>query len=92
MSERNQTTELFETLAKVLLRCWIFGFLLLLIWAGAFMLAANVIHDLHGSIFGLSPHELNVIHYCGIAFVKLCVILFFFFPWLAIRLVLRKRT
>jgi len=32
-----------------------------------------------------------VIHYCGMAFVKLSVTLFFFFPWLAIRLVLRKR-
>jgi len=41
---------------------------------------AVIIHDLHGGLFGLSGHELNVIHYCGIALVKLCVILFFFFP------------
>ena len=39
----------------------------------------------------LSDHDLNVIHYCGMAFAKLCVILFFFFPWLSIRLILRKR-
>ena len=90
MSTPNQTNEFFDTLAKILLRCWIFGFFLLLIWAGVFLLAGDVIHDLHGSMFGLSPHELNVIHYSGIAFVKLCVILFFFFPWAAIRLVLRK--
>ena len=32
------------------------------------------------------------IHYCGMGFVKLAVILFFFFPWLAIRLVLRKQS
>lgn len=86
-----QTTEWLEVIAKIVLRCWIFGFLLLVFWAVVFMLAGNVIHDLHGNMFNLSPHDLNVIHYCGIAFVKLCVILFFFFPWVSIRLVLRNR-
>jgi len=38
-----------------------------------------------------SNHDLNVIHYCGMAFTKLCVILFFFIPWLSIRMVLKKR-
>ena len=84
------TIEWLEVVAKILLRCWVFGFLLLLFWVGAFMLAGSVIFSLHGNMFGLSPHELSLIHYCGMAFVKLCVLLFFFFPWLAIRLVLRK--
>ena len=43
-------------------------------------------------MFGLSLNELSLIHYSGMAFVKLSVILFFLFPWLAIRLVLRKRA
>jgi len=75
----------------VLLRCLIFGFILILFWAGFFVLAGSVVYDLHGSMFHLEQHELNVIHYCGIAFVKLVVICFFFFPWAAIRLVLRRR-
>lgn len=88
MSTHN--TEWLDVVAKILLRCWIFGFVLLFIWFGFFMLAPNVIYNLHGSMFDLSPHELNVIHYSGMAFVKLAVICFFFFPWLAIRLVLGK--
>ena len=75
---------------SILLRCWIFGLLLLVFWAGVFLLASEAIHNLHGPMFGLSPHDLNLIYYSGMAFVKLVVILFFFFPWLAIRLVLRK--
>ena len=86
-----QIAEWLDVVAKILLRCWIFGFLLMMLWAAAFLLGGNIIYDLHGSMFGLSQHDLNVIHYGGIAFVKLCVILFFFFPWLAIKLVLRKR-
>jgi hypothetical protein len=85
-----QITEWLEAVAKVLLRCWLFGFLLLLIWFGLFMLAPNVIFGLHGGMFGLSPHELNIIHYSGMAFLKLMVICFFFFPWAAVKLVLMK--
>ena len=77
-------------LDQSLLRCWIFGFLLLLFWAGVFLLASNVIFSLHGGVFELSPRNLSMIHYSGMGFVELCVILFFFFPWAAIRLVLRK--
>jgi len=88
----DSTHEFFEILAKVLLRCWIFGFLLLLLWFGIYMLAGGLIYRMHGSMFDLAKHDLDVIHYCGMAFVKLSVILFFFFPWLAIKLVLRKRS
>jgi hypothetical protein len=93
MKDTTMTTQLSESLevvAKILLRCWMCGFLLLLIWFGFFMVVPNVIYGLHGSMFGLSPHELNIIHYSGMAFVKIVVICFFFFPWLAIRLVLRQ--
>jgi len=85
------THDFLDTIAKILLRCWLFGFLLLLVWFGIYMLASDVIYRLHGTMFGLSGHDLNVIHYCGMAFAKLVVILLFFFPWLAIRLVLKKR-
>ncbi len=86
----DSTHEFFSALAKVLLRCWIFGFLLLFIWLGAFM--GGAVHKLHGPLMDLPNHDLNVIHYSGMAFLKLVVICLFFFPWLAIRLVMRKRS
>jgi hypothetical protein len=90
MSEPLSTKEFFDALAKTLLRCWIFGFALLLLWAGAFLLMGDAIYRLHSEMFGLSKQELDLIFYCGIGLTKLLVLLFFFFPWLAIRLVLRK--
>ena len=86
----DSTREFFDTLGKVLLRCWLFGFLFLLFWFGFYMLAGEFVHQLHGNMFGLSEHEMDVIFYCGMGLFKLCVIVFFFFPWLAIWLVLRK--
>ena len=88
----DSTHDFFDTLAKIPLRCWLFGFRLLLLWFGIDMLASDVIYRLHGSMFDLTKHDMDVIHYCGMAFVKLSVILFFCFPWLAVRLVLRKRS
>lgn len=88
MFDSKQTTEYVGMLAKVL-RCWIFGFVLLLVWFGAFLLAGDMIHRLHGGMFGISGHELDLIFYSGMGLLKLLVLTFFFFPWLAIRLVTR---
>tara|TARA_B100000809_G_scaffold243395_1_gene268363 strand:+ start:158 stop:433 length:276 start_codon:yes stop_codon:yes gene_type:complete len=85
----DSTRDFFDTLGKVLCRCWIFGFLLLMFCFGFYMLAGGFAQQLHGNMFGLSKHELDVIFYCGMGLFKLFVIVFFFFPWLAIRLVLR---
>jgi hypothetical protein len=84
----DSTREFFESLARVLGRCWVFGFVLLFIWLGAVL--SGVVHRLHGPWMGLSHHELDLIHYCGLAFLKLLVLAFFFIPWLSIKLELRK--
>lgn len=84
-----EINQLLDTVAKVLLRCFVLGFLLLLLWFFAYLAGGELIYR-QGTWFDLTPHEINVIHYCGMAFVKMCVLLFFLFPYIAIRLVLRK--
>ena len=86
----DSTKELLETTKDVLLRCWTFGFVLLFISLGATLLTGNLVHDLHGSIFGLTKHELDLIFYCLMGILKLIVIACFFIPWLSIKLVLKK--
>jgi len=87
----DSTNEFFDTLAKILLRCWIIGSLLMLFSFVVFMLTGEIIHSIHGKMFGLSPYELDPIMYCGLGFFKLFVFIFFLLPWVSIRLVLRKR-
>jgi hypothetical protein len=83
-------TDFFDTLAKVLLRCGVFGYLLLLLSAGVILIAGDPIYRLNSSLFGLSKHELELIIYECIVLMKVIVLLFFLIPWLAIRMVLRK--
>jgi len=84
ISEPNQTNDFFETLARVLLRCWILGFIVLLFWWGAITLADDLTLGVHGDMFGLTRPQFNVIHYCGILLTKLVVAVFFFIPWVSI--------
>jgi hypothetical protein len=91
MSTSSGTTEFFDTLARVLLRCAALGFLLLLFWLGFLVLAWDLVYSIHGRMFGLTPHELNVIHYCGMGLVKMVIFCFFVIPWAAIRLVLKSQ-
>ncbi|HIF34976.1 MAG TPA: hypothetical protein EYQ75_25635 [Planctomycetaceae bacterium] len=90
MSESAKTTEILETLAKVLIRCTGFGALLLLITSGAWLFLRPSIYAVHGSMFGLSNHEIDITIYAWIGFLKLLVGVLFLFPWLSIKLVLRQ--
>lgn len=82
--------DFFETLSSVLLRCWIACFILLAIWFFAALVMGDTIEKLHGPMFGLSRHEIDLVFYCGMGLLKLFAIVFFFLPWLSIRMVLRK--
>jgi uncharacterized protein DUF6868 len=92
MPDAIETDDLLESIGKILLRCWIFGFILLLFWWGTVTLARDLVYGVHGDMFGLTRSQLNVIHYCGMGLTKLIVGLFFFIPWVSIRLVLKKRS
>jgi hypothetical protein len=82
--------DLLGTLAQILLRCWLISFVLAMFSFVVFTLAGDIIDEMHGKMFGLSSHELDLIIYCGLGLFKLFVFIFFLIPWLAIRLVLRK--
>ena len=60
-------------------------------WWGAVTLAGDLVFGVHGDMFDLTRPQLSVIHYCGILFTKMVVGMFFFIPWVAICLVLKKR-
>jgi len=91
MPDSKEVTELLEVSGKVLLRSFVLGYLLLLVWFALVRLAPNLLHGI-GKLYDLTPHEVDLGNYCGMAFVKLCVLVFFLFPYIAIRLVLRQRA
>jgi hypothetical protein len=92
MTDPKNANDLFDTLAKILLRCFVLGYFFLLLWFAVYIFAGDVVYAIGGRLFGLAQHELDMINYCGMAVVKVAVVLFFLFPYIAIRLVFRKAT
>ena len=71
---------------RVLLRCVILGTVVLIVWFLFFLVADELIYDVHGSFFGqITVRQFQVIHYCGMGLTKICVFVFFLFPYVAIR-------
>ena len=63
-----------------------FGFLT--VWFFGFLLAHNVVYQIHCSMFpGLSADRFDELHYQLIGFYKLSVILLNFAPYIALRII-----
>lgn len=83
--------ELLNVVSQVLWHCSVLGFALVLIWYIAAIVPGDPICTMQGERFGLTPHECALVNYGGIGLVKMLVLLFFFFPWVAIRWLLHRQ-
>ena len=90
MSEKNGTLYAMDMLSKVLIRCFFMGLIILLFWGLLILLGGETVCRYHTSIFKMSPDQFYAINYWGIALTKVLVFLFFFLPYVSIRLVLKN--
>ena len=76
-----------ETIRDVLGWCAVINLGLLLWWFLFFMLAHDWMYRIHGKWFKLPVERFDAIHYSGMAFFKMCILLLNIAPYLAIRIV-----
>jgi hypothetical protein len=88
MPMSQSTTELLDVVGRVLIRSFLLGYMLLVVWFALVLLAPSFLHWM-GGLFDITPEQVNLGNYCGMAFAKLCILIFFLFPYIAIRLVVR---
>ena len=81
---------LLDRLSRVFLWCFILTLALLLFWFAIFALAGGWVYELHSNWFDLDWYDINRVFYVGMAALKLAAFVFFLFPFIAIRIVLRK--
>ena len=91
MNETDAVRALLDAAAKVLIRCFLMGTAVLLLWAGFLIFAGDLAYRVHSWTVPISREQFDVIHYAGMMITKACNGLFFLVPWIAIRLMLRKR-
>lgn len=87
----NTVDETLDVISQVLIRCTVMGIIVLLIWWGALELVGDFVYSVHARIAPMSRYQFEMIHYVGMLMTKAGVSLLFFFPYIAIRLVVRKR-
>lgn len=91
MGDSNSANELLEVTAQVLIRCFVMGLLVLFFWLGALTLAGDLAYSIHAKIVPISREQFYFINYIGGLMTKATVFVLFLFPYIAIRLVLKKR-
>ncbi len=87
---RDDLHDVLDCVSGVLIRCFLFSFALLLLWFLFFLLGGEQGYLIHSQWFDLSRRDYDLLSYYGMAFMKMCAILFFLFPYIAVRLVRRK--
>ena len=80
-----------QTLAKLLIRSFLFGLAFLLLWFLLYLIAPEWMFETNAKWFNIGKRDFDLINYFGMGFVKISIILLFFFPYLSIRSMLRRK-
>ncbi len=76
-----------EIIRDVLAWCSVINVGLLLWWGLWLKLAHDFVYRIHGKWFKLSVEKFDAMHYTGMAFFKICIIVFNLVPYFALRIV-----
>ena len=87
----DEQDNLLDRVAGIFFWCFLLCYALLLLWFVFYLFAGNWAYSIQAGWFELSKRDFALVNYWGIAFTKICAIIFFLFPYLSIKLVLRKK-
>jgi len=76
-----------EIIRSTLAWCTVINWVLLLWWLLFFTMAHDWTYRFHSKWFNLSVEKFDAIHYAGMAFFKMCILMFNLVPYLALRIV-----
>ncbi len=91
MSEEKRTSITLETLATILGGAFLINYAILILWFLIMLCAPEFFFDLNARLFAVGRHEVELINYGGMAFLKVINLAFFLSPYLVIKLVLRRK-
>jgi len=91
MENNERKDVILQTLATILLRSFLFGLAFLLLWLFLYLIAPNWMFEINARWFDIGKRDFDLINYFGIGFLKICILLFFLLPYLAIRSMLLRK-
>jgi hypothetical protein len=88
---KDEQNNLLDALAGVCIRCFVLAVCLLLFWFVFYLLAADWAYSIHSRWFWVTRPDFDLTFCYGMAFFKTASFLFFLLPFVAIKLMLRKK-
>ena len=88
-TERNDI--FLQTLATILIRSFLIGLAFLPLWSVLYLIAPGWMFETNAKWFNIGRRDFDLINYFGMGFVKISILLFSFFPYLAIKSMLRRK-
>ncbi|MGC9326786.1 MAG: DUF6868 family protein [Candidatus Hinthialibacter sp.] len=85
MNNSQECNDCLHTTAKILIRCFWIGFILLCFSFFSILLAHDLVFRIHSSMFQITETQFDVIMYAGLGLTKLIVFFFFLVPYISIR-------
>ncbi|WP_455756518.1 DUF6868 family protein [Sulfurimonas sp.] len=74
-------------LEEFLLWCFIINYSVLFLWFFMFVMAKDLVYNLHSKWFDIPREKFDGIHYIMLGFYKLFIFLFNLVPYLALRII-----
>ena len=90
MSEQNSVENMLDATAGILIKCFVMGIAALIVWIFIVMGVPNWAWQIHGKFFDLSGEQVVLVQYAGLLMTKAGIFVLFLFPYIAIKLALRK--
>lgn len=87
---RDEQKDFFNRVADILLWCFFLSIALVIFWFVFYLTAGGRAYGIHSRWFELSRHDFDLMFYYAMAFVKVCSIVCFLLPYIAIKLTVRK--
>ncbi|MFA7230421.1 MAG: DUF6868 family protein [Victivallaceae bacterium] len=91
MKRSKQAVEFFEILAQVLLKCFLWTVIVMLLWLMLFLRLGDWLLEVNSCWLVVSISEFDSLNYWGIATLKLIAIVFFLIPYISIRMTIKKK-
>ncbi|MFH2138077.1 MAG: DUF6868 family protein [Candidatus Omnitrophota bacterium] len=89
--DKDKKFECLEKKAGVLGWCFVLSMVLVFWWFIMMVFAGDFIYGMHSKFFAMSRETFNAIHYSGIAILKTMIFILFLVPYIAIKIVLKKK-
>jgi len=91
MEDIMETQMTIEKLAKFFGSCFLLTAGLLVLWFAVFLVWGDFAFNVHSRLFNIQIREWEMINYCGMGFIKILAWVFFLIPYIALKIVGRRK-